>query len=126
VAALQTNSKTELGRETWRCAGFVSYLPPPLVSYNTATHEGRPDEEDHGRDQGDGGPGQHRRRGTAGARQQAGHGELREILAHEILAISKSKNFCTEFKQSFKFSNNVSEFLEMAEKMFMCSKLGTY
>jgi len=44
----------------------------------------------------------------------------------EILAISRSKRFCTKLKKKFKFSNNMSEFLEMAKRMFLCSKLGKY
>ena len=52
--------------------------------------------------------------------------ELREFLAREILAISRSMRFCAKFKLNLKFSNNMSEFLEMAKTMFTCSKLGTY
>ena len=112
MAALQTNSKTELGRETWRCAGFVSYLPPPLVSYNTATHEGRPDEEDHGRDQGDG------RRESIDAEAQLELGNRQGTASCEKFSLMKfwqsrdlrifvpSSNKVSNFRITFRISRN--------------------
>ena len=52
---------------------------------------------------------------------------MREFLAREILAISQDlRGFVQNSNESSNFRNNMSEFLEVAKIMFVCSKLGTY
>ena len=52
---------------------------------------------------------------------------MREFLAREILSISQDlRGFVQNSNESSNFRNNMSEFLEVAKIMFVCSKLGTY